>query len=69
MENLGERLKRLREKSGLSQAALARLAGLHISVVFKIEQGVRADPSWNTVQALASALGVDCRAFATKKKK
>jgi transcriptional regulator with XRE-family HTH domain len=57
------RLKALREAAGMTQIALAEAAGLHLSVVFKIEQGVRADPSWTTVQALAKALGLDCTAF------
>jgi len=56
------RLRELREAAGLSQAELAELAGLHRFGVAKLEQGVR-EPSWATVQALADALGVDCRAF------
>jgi len=57
------KLKALREAAGMTQAGLAEAAGLHLSVVFKIEQGVREDPSWATVKALAKALGVDCTAF------
>jgi DNA-binding XRE family transcriptional regulator len=61
------RLKALREATGMTQAALAEAAGLHLSVVFKIEQGIRDDPSWATVRALAKALGVDCTAFDEEK--
>jgi transcriptional regulator with XRE-family HTH domain len=61
------RLKALREARGLSQAELAEAAGLHLSVVFKIEQGVRDDPAWSTVQALAEALGVEVTAFVERK--
>src|SRR3954469_9096297 len=58
----GERLRRLRETAGLSQEALARAAGLSTSTIAKVEQrGI--DPSWTTVQALATALGVSSEAF------
>jgi transcriptional regulator with XRE-family HTH domain len=57
------KLKEMREAAGMTQAQLAEASGLHVSVVFKIEQGVRADPSWATVKALAKALGTDCTAF------
>lgn len=55
--SLGERLRELRERAGLTQQSLATAAGLSISAVVKIEAS-RADPSWTTVQALARALGV-----------
>jgi transcriptional regulator with XRE-family HTH domain len=56
------RLRELRESAGLTQVELAAKAGMHRFGVAKLEQGVR-EPSWATVQALAEALGVDCRAF------
>jgi transcriptional regulator with XRE-family HTH domain len=59
----GVRLKELRLAKDLSQAKLADAAGVSLSVVFKAEQGVSCDPPWSTVQALAEALGVDCKAF------
>jgi transcriptional regulator with XRE-family HTH domain len=55
-------LKRLREESGLSQAALAEKAGMNVFGVAKIEQGLR-EPGWGTVLKLAAALGVQCTAF------
>jgi transcriptional regulator with XRE-family HTH domain len=55
-------LKRLREESGLSQAALAEKAGMNVFGVAKLEQGVR-EPGWATVLKLAAALGVECTAF------
>jgi len=58
------RLKALREEAGITQGQLAEKSGLHLGAVFKLEQGVRDDPSWSTVRALADALGVDCTAFA-----
>ena len=54
----GRRVKELREARGLSQQALAMAAGLSISVVAQLEQGLRADPRLSTAVALASALGV-----------
>lgn len=51
------RLKKLRVQAGLTQAKLAEMAGLHAFGVAKLEQGERK-PLWETVQALADALGV-----------
>jgi transcriptional regulator with XRE-family HTH domain len=56
------RLKELREAAELTQAELAERCGLHLSAVFKLEQGRRA-PSWDTVQTLCKGLGVPCAAF------
>jgi transcriptional regulator with XRE-family HTH domain len=63
MSGFAIRLKELREKAGLSQAALAELAGMNRFGIAKLEQGAR-EPSWSTVQAIARALGVSCEAFA-----
>jgi transcriptional regulator with XRE-family HTH domain len=60
-----QKLKAAREAAGITQAQLAELSGLHLGAVFKLEQGKR-EPSWATVQALAKALDVDCRAFAVE---
>src|SRR5438105_774208 len=50
-----ERLKQLREASGLTQEALARAAGVSVSAVSKLEQrGI--DPSWSTVLRLAHGI-------------
>jgi transcriptional regulator with XRE-family HTH domain len=46
----------------LTVAQLAERCGLHLSAVFKLEQGRRA-PSWDTVQTLCEALGVSCEEF------
>jgi transcriptional regulator with XRE-family HTH domain len=62
MATFGERLKELREHSGLSQDELADMAGIHRVQVSRLETGSSV-PSWPTVQALARALGVDCKAF------
>jgi transcriptional regulator with XRE-family HTH domain len=57
------RLQEHREKAGLSQYALAKRSGLSKQAISRLEMGER-EPSWDTVQRLAAALGVDCRTFA-----
>ena len=54
----GQRLARLRQRKRLTQAQLARRAGLSVAVVQSLEQGVRADPRLSTVLKLAAALGL-----------
>ncbi len=56
------RLKELRAEAALTQAVLAERAGLHRVHLAQLEAGKRR-PSWDTVRALAKALGVDCLAF------
>jgi transcriptional regulator with XRE-family HTH domain len=58
----GARLKELREQAGLTQKALADKAGISQRAVSHYEQGLH-DPTWTSVLALATALGVDCLAF------
>ena len=58
----GPRLKELREQAGLTQRALAARAGISQRAVSHYEQGLH-DPTWPSVLALATALGVDCLAF------
>lgn len=55
---LGGRLKELREAVGLSQQGLADRAGVHLSIVFKIEQGTNKNPRIGSLLSLAEALGV-----------
>ncbi len=63
-DRFAARLRELRESAGLTQEALAIKAGLSRDGVAHLEQG-RRSPSWKTVQALASALGVESGAFTT----
>jgi transcriptional regulator with XRE-family HTH domain len=58
-----DRLRELREAAGLSQNALARRSGLSRQALSRLELG-RNEPAWVSVQLLALALGLDCRAFA-----
>ena len=55
---LAEDLGRLREDAGASRAAVAGLAGIHPSVVSRIEAGV-IDPTLETYARIAAALGAD----------
>jgi transcriptional regulator with XRE-family HTH domain len=57
------RLRELRVQAGLTRQELAERAGLSEGGVRDLEQGHRR-PSWETVLALCSALGVDPNAFA-----
>ena len=59
-----ENLRRLRLEQFLSQAELARRAGLHALTITRLEAGTTA-PSTRTVRALADAFGVEPRELAT----
>jgi transcriptional regulator with XRE-family HTH domain len=63
MPTFAKRLAELRKGAGLSQAALARAAGVPVGNIRNWEQGQR-EPSWAAVFRLAAGLGADCRAFA-----
>ncbi|MDR6970070.1 helix-turn-helix transcriptional regulator [Leifsonia shinshuensis] len=55
---LGERIRQARIGLGLSQEAIAGLAGMHVTNFGKIERG-RANPSLLTMLRIAVALGTD----------
>jgi transcriptional regulator with XRE-family HTH domain len=59
-----ENLRQLRLEQFLTQAELARRAGLHPLTVARLEAGITA-PSTRSVRALAEALGVEPRELAT----
>jgi transcriptional regulator with XRE-family HTH domain len=61
-EHFAARLRELREATGHSRQEPADKAGMKIGGVRDLEQGLRR-PLWDTVVALAEALGVDIRAF------
>lgn len=54
---LGEAIRQLRRKCGLSQEALAPKAGITPGTLSLIERG-EANPTWGTVQGIAAALDV-----------
>jgi ribosome-binding protein aMBF1 (putative translation factor) len=55
-DRLGDRLRRARERSGLSRTMLARIAGLHPSTVARAERMGR--PSYESLVAICRVLGV-----------
>ena len=54
----GQRIRRLRNAAGLSQAALAREAGIGRVTLVRLEKGEQS-PRYKTLDAIARALGVD----------
>lgn len=58
----GARLLFLRAEAGLTQAGLASRCGLTANTVARLERD-EIGPRWETVQALAVALGVSTEAF------
>ena len=57
-KRFGQRVKQLRQATGLSQEAFADRCGFVRSYMSRIERG-RANPSLDAVQDLADALGVE----------
>jgi len=58
MSNICKNLRKIREKKGLSQERLARLADVANNTVIKIEAGKNQNPTLNTLQKFSKALGV-----------
>lgn len=57
-EHVGQRVRALRLKAGMTQQQLAVAAKVPVSGVAQLEQGVTSDPRLSTLRALAKALGV-----------
>jgi transcriptional regulator with XRE-family HTH domain len=58
-----DKLQELRDRAGLTQAALAEKSSVPLWTVRNYEQG-RREPNWKGVIQLASALGVPVEVFA-----
>lgn len=58
VENLGEKIQRLRKEKELSQDELARKADIPYTTLTKIEIGVIKKPSVFAVAKIADALGI-----------
>ncbi|MBF6326751.1 helix-turn-helix domain-containing protein [Nocardia cyriacigeorgica] len=56
--DLGDRVASVRKRRGLSQQELARVSGISLSLIKKLEQGARNDVRLETLRALAVALRV-----------
>jgi len=57
METIGQRIKRLREQSGLSQRALAKLCGCSSPAISDVENGHSATPSAKVLIKMCEVLG------------
>ena len=55
---LSKRIKELRNKRGLSQEKLARLANISYNTIVKIESGQSKHPTIQTMAGIARALNV-----------
>lgn len=52
------KVKKLREKLGLSQEKLARLADVSTNTIINIESGKQTNPTISTIKKIAKALDV-----------
>ena len=57
-QTIGERVRRFRESSGLTQQALARAANIGRVTLVRLEKGEQS-PRFKTLKAVADALGMD----------
>lgn len=55
---LAKNIKKYRNKLGVSQDKLSKLADVTLHTLTKIESGATADPRIETVKKIANALGV-----------
>ena len=58
MSTIGKNIKQLRQEKGLSQDRLSKLADLSLNTVVKIELDESPNPTIETIQRIAKALGV-----------
>ncbi|PIV25088.1 hypothetical protein COY44_02315 [Candidatus Berkelbacteria bacterium CG_4_10_14_0_8_um_filter_39_42] len=57
-ETIGDKIKKLRNKQGLTQDELARKSDLPYTTLTKIETNVITKPSIQTVMKIAAGLGI-----------
>ena len=60
------KIKQLREKKGLSQEKLARIADVSNNTIVNIESGKQTNPTIETVSKIAKALDVAIEELLTK---
>jgi len=56
--NIGDNIKKYRNKLGISQDILSKKANLAFHTIAKIEAGAMPDPTIEMVKKIADALGV-----------
>jgi transcriptional regulator with XRE-family HTH domain len=59
------RLREVRAAAKMTQHEIAERSGVHRQTIAQLETGKR-QPTWETAQTLARALGMDCKAFETQ---
>ena len=59
MDNLPSRLQGMREDAGLSQNALARILGLAVSTISRLESGELNNPTLDTIDRVCAFFGVN----------
>ena len=55
---LSKKIRELRNKKGLSQEKLARLADVSYNTIVKIESGESKNPTFRTMTGIAKSLGI-----------
>lgn len=58
MNDIGKNIKKIREKTGISQDRLSKLADLSSNTVAKLELDNKPNPTIETLQKIARALNV-----------
>lgn len=60
---IGDKIRCIRTKKGISQSHLARRCGTAVSNIHNIETGASKNPGWYTVCKIAKALNVEITEF------
>lgn len=66
---LSKKIRELRNKKGLSQEKLARLANVSYNTIVKIESGESKNPTFQTMVGIAKALNISLDQLADKRTK
>lgn len=66
---LAKTIRELRNKKGLSQEKLARLANVSYNTIVKIESGESKNPTFQTMAGIAETLDVSLDDLAGRKKR
>lgn len=58
ISTIAKNIKKYRDKMGISQDKLSKLAGIALHTIIKIESGATPDPRIETVKKIADALDI-----------
>jgi len=58
ISTIAKNIKKYRNKMGISQDKLSKLAGITLHTITKIESGATPDPRIETVKKIADAFGI-----------